>query len=126
MLWSSVHRMASAIASTPRQFAAVSCFSAIKKNRHKKESGRLIKTRTKQAVQTFIKGYTEAQKQTKQLQEAQNHSLVGSMFALDLRENKYNNSKQLRGQTTRGIDRSQPKHEVEDIRERDVGLAGPL
>lgn len=42
------------------------------------------------------------------------------------RENNYNNSKQLRGQTTRGIDRSQPGHEVEDISERDVGLAGPL
>lgn len=33
MLWSSVQLMASAMASTPRQFAAVNCFSGVDKRR---------------------------------------------------------------------------------------------
>lgn len=50
MLWSSVQLMASAIASTPRQLTAVSCFSGdairrkIRKPRKEKETERLIET----------------------------------------------------------------------------------
>lgn len=47
-------------------------------------------------------------------------------ICLRLGENESNNSKQLRGQTTGGIDRSQHRHEVVDSGERDLGLAGPL
>lgn len=50
MLWSSVQLMASAIASTPRQLTAVSCFSGdairrkIRNPRKEKETKRLIET----------------------------------------------------------------------------------
>lgn len=63
MLWSSVQLMASAIANTPRQFAAVSCFSGDgdRKERQKPketetETIRLINTETNNVVQTFMTG----------------------------------------------------------------------
>lgn len=62
-----------------------------------------------------------ATKQTKWLQVAPTQP-TGLCICLRRRENNYNNSKQLRGQTTGGIDRSQPGHEVEDIREWDGGI----
>lgn len=79
MLWSSVQLMASAMASTPRQFAAVNCFSGVDKRRSggggrcgegskdrrartekpkqegNKDTGRLIKTEKKTIIQTSIK-----------------------------------------------------------------------
>lgn len=143
--------MASAIASTPRQFAAVNCFSGVNKggqrdeggetdkergqrNRNKKETkdtGRLIKRGEWggeiHSFQSSIKRMqTYKTAKTEKAAAGSTEPQPGFCICLRLRENKYNNSKQLRGQTTRGIDRSQPRREVVDGRERDLGLAGPL
>lgn len=64
-------------------------------------------------------------KQRQKSWPAQTRSLLG-YICLRLRQNKYNNSKQLQGQTMRGIDRSQPRQEVVNGTEWDLGLAGPL
>lgn len=147
MLWSSVQLMASAMASTPRQFAAVNCFSGVDKRRSggrcregskdrqartekpkqegNKDTGRLIKTEKKTIIQTSIK-ISQTQKATETGEAAAGSADPQPVSAWDYERNKYNNSKQLRGQTTRGIDRSQPGQEVVDGREWDLGLAGPL
>lgn len=44
MLWSSVQLMASAIASTPRQFAAVNCFSGVNKQSDGEKDGERMET----------------------------------------------------------------------------------
>lgn len=59
MLWSSVQLMASAIANTPRQLTAVSCFSGDGDQKEeqkpkKTDTGRMINTEENNTVETFV------------------------------------------------------------------------
>lgn len=98
MLWSSVQLMASAMASTPRQLAAVNCFSGVdkegredkEKGTNKAEGGETKKQKTKadrlrqreqNTLYTSIKRCKKPQKQTKQLQVAHTQSPQGFVSA---------------------------------------------